>query len=519
MKTTKMKTKVMTFDKLDNVRLLHIAEPHLTFGYGQKLCDPRDGVTLFGPYTRDKLGGQLNIGIIGAQRDREFLKEYLRRLHKPIYSDGEIARPFFPGLESAYGVFINFANVPEIDVPQDQINKFLTYKDDHVRVHNLSNLYTERLEKYQKQEEFPVAVWFVIIPDNIYKYGRPKSKIPSADENVKLGLTRRERKSDTSFLFDEFNLLQNAYDFEINFHNQLKAKLLAEKVVTQIIRASTIAYRELWHNQKAIDSEMKFDSAKAWNISTTLYYKSGGLPWRLGDVREGVCYLGLVYKKVHISETDRNACCAAQMFLDSGDGVVFRGNIGPWYNPETKEFHIGKKDATSLLQQSLNSFRENISHGNFPKEVFIHARTQFDDEEWCGFLEAAKDKTQLVGVQIRNNNILKLYRQFAYSVPRGTALIYGPNKAYLWTKGFIPRIQTQLGLETPNPLEIMITRGKSPSIETVSRDILALTKLNYNTCLYGEGLPVTLRFADRIGEVLTTGRNVEPGVLPFKHYI
>jgi len=87
-----------------------------------------------------------------------------------------------------------------------------------------------------------------------------------------------------------------------------------------------------------------------------------------------------------------------------------------------------------------------------------------------------------------------------------------------YTTGFIPRIQTQLGLETPNPLEIEITRG-TPDIEVVCRDILALTKLNYNTCLYGEGLPVTLRFADRIGEVLTAGRNVEPGVLPFKHYI
>jgi argonaute-like protein implicated in RNA metabolism and viral defense len=91
-------------------------------------------------------------------------------------------------------------------------------------------------------------------------------------------------------------------------------------------------------------------------------------------------------------------------------------------------------------------------------------------------------------------------------------------KAHLWTKGFIPRLQTQLGLETPNSLEIEITRGDT-AIETVCADILALTKLNYNSCLYGDGLPVTLRFADRIGEVLTAGRDVESGVLPFKHYV
>ena len=39
----------------------------------------------------------------------------------------------------------------------------------------------------------------------------------------------------------------------------------------------------------------------------------------------------------------------------------------------------------------------------------------------------------------------------------------------------------------------------------VLRDILALTKLNYNTCIYGDGVPVTLRFADAVGENLKAG--------------
>ena len=92
------------------------------------------------------------------------------------------------------------------------------------------------------------------------------------------------------------------------------------------------------------------------------------------------------------------------------------------------------------------------------------------------------------------------------------------NKAFLWTKGFIPRIQNQMGLETPNPLEIDVVRG-TEDIYIVCRDILSLTKLNYNACIYGDGVPVTLKFADSIGEVLTAGRNIVAGVLPFKYYI
>ena len=58
-------------------------------------------------------------------------------------------------------------------------------------------------------------------------------------------------------------------------------------------------------------------------------------------------------------------------------------------------------------------------------------------------------------------------------------------KAYLWAKGFIPRIKTQVGLEFPSPLEIIIAKGDE-DVEVECRDILSLTKLNYNACIYGE---------------------------------
>ena len=92
------------------------------------------------------------------------------------------------------------------------------------------------------------------------------------------------------------------------------------------------------------------------------------------------------------------------------------------------------------------------------------------------------------------------------------------NKAFLFTRGFIPRLQTVLGLETPNPLSVEICRGDA-DISVVCQDIFALTKLNYNSCIYGDGKPVTLRFADMIGEILTAGPASEDEVLPFKHYI
>lgn len=58
--------------------------------------------------------------------------------------------------------------------------------------------------------------------------------------------------------------------------------------------------------------------------------------------------------------------------------------------------------------------------------------------------------------------------------------------------------------EVPNPLVIDISKGEA-DIYVVLKDILALTKLNYNTCIFGDGMPITLKFADAVGEILTAG--------------
>jgi hypothetical protein len=90
---------------------------------------------------------------------------------------------------------------------------------------------------------------------------------------------------------------------------------------------------------------------------------------------------------------------------------------------------------------------------------------------------------------------------------------------YLRTVGFVPRLQTYLGKEVPNPLYIEITHGKA-SLAWVFQDILALTKLNYNACIFADGQPVTLKIADRVGEILTAGPiGTDTPPLPFKFYI
>ena len=112
----------------------------------------------------------------------------------------------------------------------------------------------------------------------------------------------------------------------------------------------------------------------------------------------------------------------------------------------------------------------------------------------------------------------KLYRYGRNPLLRTLAYIENERKAVLWTRGWTPRLQTYPGLEIPNPLTVEINRGEA-NIEVVLGDILGLTKLNFNSCIFADGNPITLKSADAIGEVLTAGPMKDVPPLPFRFYI
>lgn len=168
----------------------------------------------------------------------------------------------------------------------------------------------------------------------------------------------------------------------------------------------------------------------------------------------------------------------------------------------------------------LDTYREQ--HDCDPSELFIHGQTSFRDDEWQAFESATPKKTNVVGVRIKTTGgETKLFRDGDYPVLRGTALILDHRNAYLWTNGYVPQLDTYIGPETPNPLFITALRSKLKMTEmkTILSDIMGLTKINYNSCNYNDGLPVTVRFANMVGEVLTMGSAKGAERQPFKFYV
>jgi hypothetical protein len=207
------------------------------------------------------------------------------------------------------------------------------------------------------------------------------------------------------------------------------------------------------------------------------------------------------------------------MFLSEGDGVVFRGANGPWQTAPY-EFHLKPYAAKALIRTVLDTYA--LKHGGPPKELFIHGQAHFNDEEWQAFVGEAPAETNIVGVRIRTTGgETKLFRDGDYPVLRGTAVILDEKNAHLWTTGYVPQLDTYIGPETPNPLFITMLKCKTsfPSMQVVLGDIMGLTKINYNSCNFNDGLPVTVRFAKMVGDVLTLGLAKGAEKQPFKYYV
>jgi hypothetical protein len=503
--------------------LIYIDEPSLLFNYDQPMLDPRDGLTLFGPLDRAKPEG-IRWAVIGPRDSIARMKRWVERIQHPVASeDKQIARPLFPGFETTFNTRWNPTPVFEIEISEQKLWQHAHNSDRHQRVYRTVDMYSSRILHALRTEDISADVWCIVIPEYIYQNCRPRSMIAPdlrIQPNVAISPGMARSFAEHGSLFPELNELAEEYLYEVNFHHQLKARLLQKQIPTQIVREIKVAHEELIDSQRRSAQLLKKqESAIAWNLSTAIFYKAGGRPWKLGAAREGVCYIGLVFKQDEREKDPRTACCAAQMFLDSGDGVVFKGAVGPWYRGKRGLFHLDHKSAKDVIRICVDSYKSRTA-GKSPKELFIHGRIALDDEEWAGFQDGAGENVKVVGVRIRPVSSIKLFRMGDHPVLRGIAYIMDGRKRYLWTRGMIPRLRTYPGREVPNPLFVDVCRGQA-NIRTVMADILALTKLNYNSCIYADGMPVTLKFANAVGEILTAGpaKKLDVPPLPFKFYI
>jgi hypothetical protein len=291
-----------------------------------------------------------------------------------------------------------------------------------------------------------------------------------------------------------------------SFRRGLKAECM-DVLPTQLI----------WHRTLAGTRGVQDLATRAWNLTTAIMYKAKIIPWRLADVVEGSCFVGLSFYHEDEARSPFLRTSIAQAFTERGEGFVLRGDTVEWDERERRERapHLTKDQANAILCRVLDVYEKQV--GAKPRKVVLHKTSRYTDDERAGFEAALAGSTAHYGLLTITRRGIFCLRPGYKAVLRGTAVDFGGNKGLVYTTGYAPFLRCYSGFRIPQPLEISENWG-SLTFRECAGDILRLTKLNWNTSAFCTHDPITLAFSRRVGDILKLAGKPEPAI-QYRYYM
>lgn len=478
-----------------------LSEPLLIFGGHHHHIDPKTGLALYGPYTLADQSqppiSSVTVGLVGPSALLSAAKQWIESAQFPLYNDGRqpFLYPHFPGFNENFPfrcqlVTGNTWNEP---ISERHIDAALHEPSFPLKVSGIVKLYIDSIHNLSERQPKPQVVICIFsnsIIEACYsddRHNRPRR--PSALEKREL----RKKEIGLQYLFDDMaaevpnSSVASGYN---NLRRALKAEAMAFGLPTQLLLENTIRSGDGGPRSQDI-------ATKAWNFFTALYHKAGGHPWRLAESQPGTCYVGISFFKDRWSGFGMRTSLA-QAFTHTGDGFVLRGKPFNWDFSKHSSPHLSASDARDLLLGVIDLF---VRHRKVrPERIVVHKSSRYWPEELQGFKDALQGIPHWDLVALSKRKI-QFLRSGNYPPLRGTWVRFSDEDFLLYTQGYVPYLRTYPGMRSPQPQEIIEKYGTSPP-DTVLREILALTKLNWNSADFSCDEPITLAFSRRVGEIL-----------------
>jgi argonaute-like protein implicated in RNA metabolism and viral defense len=258
-------------------------------------------------------------------------------------------------------------------------------------------------------------------------------------------------------------------------------------------------------------------ATRAWNLFGALFYKAGGIPWKLQKPpgSHKTCYVGISFSVreeggyMHSSLT--------QVFNDKGEGTILRGGIAH-KSTEDFEVHLPKESARKLLADAIKNYAM-ANDKRLPDRVVIHKSSGYDAAETDGFNEAVSaDNVRYCDLLALGRSHLRFFRNGAYPPLRGTHIILDENNSLLYTRGSVPFYRKYPGPYVPRSLHIRYFRTDRSQTD-LAAEILALTKLNWNKTQFDSFYPITLGGSKQIGSIYKWCPDPPPDPIPYAFFM
>lgn len=291
-------------------------------------------------------------------------------------------------------------------------------------------------------------------------------------------------------------------DVHLDLHDQIKAFCVERGIRSQLIRENKV------RNEN--------NCRMRWWLSLAIFTKSMRTPWMLESLGANTAYVGIGYSIDEASKGNPIVLGCSHVFDATGVGMRFK--LSKLQNPiwqqdaytNRKNPYMSRDDAYLLGVRTRQLFYE--SHHNLPERVMVCKRTPFIKSEIEGVLSALSE--------IKHVDLLTIQRETAwrycaydtsrelahlFPVKRGTGLILDKTNMLLWLHGNVVDLANNRNYfqgksRIPTPIRVTRYSGDTP-VQIVANDLLALTKMDWNTFALYKQLPVTVTTPNSIAKI------------------
>lgn len=292
-------------------------------------------------------------------------------------------------------------------------------------------------------------------------------------------------------------------DVHLDIHDQIKALCAERGIRSQLIRESKI-------------KSGKNICRLRWWLSLALFSKSLRIPWMLEPSGDNTAYVGIGYSINEAGKGKHIVLGCSHVFDSSGLGMQFR--LSQLQNPIWKRNpfthrenpFMSRDDAYLLGVRTRQLFYE--AHQNLPNRVMICKRNPFLKCEIEGIVSALSEIQHVDLLTIQQDDMWRFcaydtYKEKAHGFPvkRGTGLILDGTNMLLWLHGNVEGLLSRKNYfqgksRIPTPVRVTRYAGDTP-VEVIAKDLLALTKMDWNTFALYKQMPVTVTTPNSIAKI------------------
>jgi len=287
-------------------------------------------------------------------------------------------------------------------------------------------------------------------------------------------------------------------DFDL--HDTFKAACAAQGVPVQVLNDDALTYI--------------CRCSVAWRLSLAMYTKAGGIPWKLAGFESRHAYVGLSYCLRKGAPAQFVTCCS-QIFDAEGTNLRFLLYESQDGFCEGDNPYLGRQDMRRVMARTIDLYQRQ--RGVPPARLVVHKTTPFRPEEIDGCIDAlgSVDDLELLTIAVSTPwHGIRIDaprtrgpkgKPAMYPVERGTVLPLGSYEYALWTQGNASGIghgsYFKEGKGIPHPLLVTRCLGAGGA-HSSARELLGLTKMNWNNDSLYDRLPVTLSYASVLARVV-----------------